>query len=715
MAEPMTTRDLFSPDDNPQQEPSSSSREALAVSKPAVEAAQLRAQLIDWSHRYYVLDAPSVPDAEYDRAFHRLKALETEHPELVVPDSPTQRVGEKPASGFSEVKHERPMLSLDNVFNDDEARDFDRRVRDRLKSEGADGREHLDGVVRYNCEPKLDGIALSLLYENGLLHRAATRGDGYTGEDITLNVRTIHSVPLRLTGQGWPARLEVRGEVLLPRAGFDALNRRQQEAGEKTFVNPRNAAAGALRQLDPRITAARPLVLYAYGVGLVEGGVLPPYHYDVLMRLREWGFKINEHVQVAAGIDEALAYFHRMEVLRPSLPYEMDGIVYKVNDIALQEKLGFVSRAPRWATAHKFPAQEEITELLDVEFQVGRTGAITPVARLKPVFVGGVTVSNATLHNMDEVERMDIRVGDTVILYRAGDVIPKVVGVVLERRPEHARKVELPTACPVCDSPVLKPEGEAIARCTGGLYCPAQRKEAIRHYASRLALNIDKLGEKIIDQLVDTGLVNAIPDIYALDVPVLAALDRMGEKSALNLVESIARSRETTLPRFLYALGIREVGEATALALARHFGRLSSLMTADVEHLQQVPDVGPVVAQSIADFFREPHNRDVITTLQAAGVTFSEGEPQQQSPTPLLLGGKTVVLTGTLTALSREQAKEKLQALGAKVAGSVSKKTTFVVAGEEAGSKLDAARELNIDVWDESRLLAFLREHGVEL
>lgn len=688
----MTTGDLFSPDAEPMSPPG-----------PAAEAARLRKQLADWSHRYYVLDDPSVPDAEYDRAFHRLKQIEHEHPELVTPDSPTQRVGEKPASGFAEVKHALPMLSLDNVFSDDEARDFDRRVRERL-GEAVAG-------VSYNCEPKLDGIALSVLYEDGLLVRAATRGDGYTGEDITLNVRTIPSVPLHLRGGGWPRRLEVRGEVLLPRAGFEAVNRRQLEAGEKTFVNPRNAAAGSLRQLDPKITASRPLVLYAYGVGAVEGGELPARHHDILLRLRDWGFRVNEHIAVADGIEQALAYFHRLEQLRPALPYEIDGIVYKVNDLALQEKLGFVSRAPRWATAHKFPAQEELTELLDVEFQVGRTGAITPVARLKPVFVGGVTVSNATLHNMDEVARMDIRIGDTVIVYRAGDVIPKVVGVVVDRRPAGARAPVLPTQCPVCGSPVEKPEGEAIARCTGGLRCPAQRKEAIRHYASRLAMNIDKLGEKIIDQLVDSGRVKSLQDIYTLTMPELADMERMGEKSAQNLVDAIERSKGTTLQRFLYALGIREVGEATALALARHFGRLENLLVADEARLQRVPDVGPVVAAAIAGFFREPHNRDVVAALQAAGVHWPESDPVEL-PVALPLAGKTFVLTGTLSSMGRDEAKAKLQALGAKVSGSVSKKTAVVVAGEEAGSKLDAARELGVDVWDEARFLAFLEEQG---
>ncbi|MFZ5723929.1 MAG: NAD-dependent DNA ligase LigA [Pseudomonadota bacterium] len=691
----MVNGDLFAP---PGPDP------AGKQDSPAAEAGRLRQQLTDWSYRYYVLDEPSVPDAEYDRAFRRLQQLENEHPELVVPDSPTRRVGEKPVAGFAEVRHDVAMLSLDNVFSDDEARDFDRRVRERLGDESP---------VAYNCEPKLDGIALSVLYEDGLLVRAATRGDGYTGEDITLNVRTIPSVPLHLRGEGWPRRLEVRGEVLLPKAGFEAVNRRAVEAGEKTFVNPRNAAAGSLRQLDPKITAARPLVLYAYGIGLVDGGTLPARHHDILQRLRDWGFRINEHVSVVDGIEGALAYFHRLEALRPSLPYEIDGIVYKVNDIALQERLGFVSRAPRWATAHKFPAQEELTELLDVEFQVGRTGAVTPVARLKPVFVGGVTVSNATLHNMDEVARMDIRIGDTVIVYRAGDVIPKVVGVVPERRPAQTRPVVLPAQCPVCGSPVVKPEGEAIARCTGGLFCAAQRKEALRHYASRLALNIDKLGEKIIDQLVDGGHVKSLPDIYSLTVSQLADMERMGEKSAQNLVDAIERSKATTLQRFLYALGIREVGEATALALARHFGRLAPLMEADEARLQQVPDVGPVVAAAIAGFFRQPHNREIVAALQRAGVHWPEGDPVAHSAATLPLGGRTVVLTGTLSTLGREDAKAKLQALGAKVAGSVSAKTSFVVAGEDAGSKLAKAQELGIEVWDETRFVEFLRAQGV--
>lgn len=672
----------------------------------AAEVDALRLQLEDHAYRYYVLDAPVVSDAEYDRLYHRLKALEAERPDLVTPDSPTQRVGAKPAEGFAEVRHAVAMLSLDNVFNDDEAREFDRRVRERLQAAG------IDAPVAYNCEPKLDGLALSVLYEHGHLVRAATRGDGYTGEDITANVRTIPSVPLRLRGEGWPARLEVRGEVLMPRAGFDEMNRKAQAAGEKVFVNPRNAAAGSLRQLDPSITASRPLVLYAYGTGLVEGGTLPARHHDVLLRLRQWGFKVNEHIAVAEGIDNALAYFQRLHALRPSLPYEIDGIVYKVNEIAWQETLGFVSRAPRWAVAHKFPAQEETTELLDVEFQVGRTGAVTPVARLKPVFVGGVTVSNATLHNMDEVARMDIRVGDTVVVYRAGDVIPKVVGIIPERRPADARAVVMPAQCPVCGSAVVKPDGEAIARCTGGLWCPAQRKEALRHFASRLAMNIDGLGEKIIDQLVDQSLVQTPADLYALTAEQLAALERMGEKSAQNLVDAIAASKATTLRRFLYALGIREVGEATALALATHFGSLPPLLDADEDALKQVPDVGPVVAAAIAGFFRQPHNREVIDALLAAGVHWPDAAPAPAATLPL--AGQTFVLTGTLAAMDRERAKELLQSLGAKVSGSVSAKTRVVVAGEEAGSKLAKARELGVDVWDEPRFLAFLREQGID-
>lgn len=667
------------------------------------EAEALRSSLADYSYRYHVLDAPVVSDAGYDRLFHRLQALETEHPDLVTPDSPTQRVGEKPAAGFAEVQHELPMLSLDNAFSEQDVRGFDRRVRERLGT---------DEVVTYACEPKLDGVAVSTLYLDGLLVRAATRGDGFTGEDITANVRTIPSVPLRLYGTGWPRRLEVRGEVLMPRAGFDELNRLAQETGDKVFVNPRNAAAGSLRQLDPKTTAKRPLEFHVYGVGIFEGGALPGLHHDVLMQLRAWGFKVNPHITTAFGIDAALDYFRQMQIIRPTLPHEVDGVVYKVNGLALQEKLGFLSRSPRWAVAHKFPAQEEMTELLDVEFQVGRTGAITPVARLKPVFVGGVTVSNATLHNMDEIERMDLRIGDTVIVYRAGDVIPKIMGVVSDRRPAHARSVQFPVQCPVCGSDVVRLEGEVIARCTGGLYCPAQRKEAIRHFASRLAMNIDGLGEKIIEQLVDTGLVGSVADLYALTAPQLAALDRMGEKSAQNLADAIAHSKTTTLRRFLYALGIREVGEATALSLAEHFGKLANVVAADESALMQVPDVGPVVARAVTHFFHQEHNRRVIDALRAAGVHWSEHEPVPVNAEILPLTGKTFVLTGTLTGMERALAKEHLRALGAKVAGSVSTKTSVVVAGDAAGSKLAEAQALGIDVWNEERLLAFLREHG---
>jgi DNA ligase (NAD+) len=670
---------------------------------PAAEAADLRRRLAEYSYQYYVLDAPSVPDAEYDRLFRRLQQLEAGHPELVVPESPTQRVGEKPAAGFAEVRHELPMLSLDNVFSDDEARDFDRRVRERLGS---------DAPVAYNGEPKLDGIAMSLLYVGGVLLRAATRGDGYSGEDITANVRTIPSVPLALRGSGWPARLEVRGEVLMPRAAFEAINERARQAGDKLFANPRNAAAGSLRQLDPKVTAQRALDMYAYGVGAVEGGSLPGSHHARLMLLREWGFKVNQHVTLVAGIDEALVYFGKMQAIRAQLPYEIDGIVYKVDDIALQERLGFVSRAPRWAVAHKFPAQEELTELLDVEFQVGRTGAITPVARLAPVHVGGVTVSNATLHNMDEIARLDLRIGDTVIVHRAGDVIPKITGVVADRRPAGARAVHLPAACPVCGAEVVRAEGEAIARCSGGLFCPAQRKESLRHFASRGAMDIEGLGEKLIEQLVDAGLLHSVADIYRLESAQLAALERMGEKSAANLVAAIDRSRATALPRFLFALGIREVGEATALALAQHFGGLDALLAADEEALMQVPDVGPVVASRVAHFFREPHNREVIAALRAAGVHWEEFDPATRPAAQLPLSGMTVVLTGTLS-MDRDRAKALLQQFGAKVAGSVSAKTSIVVAGEAAGSKLAKAQELGIETWDEARFLAFLAEHGV--
>lgn len=663
---------------------------------------QLREQLREHNYRYYVLDEPSVPDAEYDRLFQQLKQLEQQHPELVTPDSPTQRVGDRALDAFAEVTHRVPMLSLDNVFNDDELVAFDRRVRDRLKSVTE---------IEYVCEPKLDGLAVSVLYENGMLVRAATRGDGQTGEDITQNIRTLQSVPLKLIGDGYPSSLEVRGEVFMSKAGFEEMNRRAAEKGEKVFVNPRNAAAGSLRQLDARITAQRPLELYCYGLGFVDGE-LTPHHFDNLQLLKRWGLRINPETRRVTGVEALRQYHDDLLARRNQLPYEIDGIVYKVNALALQKELGFVSRAPRWATAHKFPAQEEMTQLLGVEFQVGRTGALTPVARLKPVFVGGVTVSNATLHNMDEVARMDVRVGDTVIVHRAGDVIPKVVKVVLERRPESTLPILLPTQCPVCGSAIVKPEGEAVARCSGGLYCPAQVKEAIKHFASRKAMDVDGLGDKLVEQLVDLELIAHVSDLYKLEVEAVASMERMGQKSAQNLIDALEKSKATTLPRFLFALGIRDVGEATALTLAQHFGTLDNIRNADEEKLQEASDVGPIVASRIAEFFRQPHNLEIIRALRAMGVHWNEEEPAAREAGAL--DGKTYVLTGTLTRLNRDDAKEYLQQLGAKVAGSVSKNTDVVVAGEKAGSKLKKAEELGIPVIDEDAFIQLLQEHGIQ-
>jgi DNA ligase (NAD+) len=662
------------------------------------EIGQLREELARHNHRYYVLDDPSVPDAEYDRLMRRLRELEAQHPELVTPDSPTQRVGGAALEAFTSVRHEVPMLSLDNVFSEDELRGFDRRVRERLVE---------TGDIRYCCEPKLDGVALSLLYEQGLLVRGATRGDGSSGEDITANVRTIPSIPLRLRGEGWPARLEVRGEVYMPRAGFEAFNRRALDTDGKTFVNPRNAAAGSLRQLDPRITAQRPLEFCAYGVGVSTGG-LPQRQSLLLAQLKEWGLRCSPEVRVADGVAACLAYYEDLLQRRPTLAHDIDGIVFKVDSIALQERLGFVARAPRWAVAHKFPADEEMTRLEDVEFQVGRTGAITPVARLAPVFVGGVTVSNATLHNMDEIERLGLMRGDTVIVRRAGDVIPQVARVVLERRPVDAMPVSLPQQCPACGSPIERLAGEAVARCTGNLLCPAQQREALLHFAARRAMDIDGLGEKVVEQLLAAGLVGDVADLYHLDVGSLALLDRMGRKSAENLVAAIGTSKATTLERFLFALGMREVGEATARALARHFGALEPLLEADATRLQQVPDVGPIVAGHIAAFCADARNRALITRLLEAGVHWPAVEmPSGGGP----LEGASVVLTGTLESMTREAASERLGRLGARMSGSVSAKTRLVVAGPGAGSKLAKAEALGIEVWDEQQLLDYLQAH----
>ncbi|MGL6161814.1 NAD-dependent DNA ligase LigA [Microbulbifer sp.] len=670
-------------------------------------AQELRETLQRANYQYYVLDNPELPDAEYDRRLRELQELEREYPQLATADSPTQRVGAEPLTAFAEVRHAVPMLSLDNAFDEEELLEFDRRVRDRLNT---------GNPVEYACEPKLDGIAISLMYRDGVLERAATRGDGTTGEDITRNVRTVGSVPLRLMENGVlhkvPELLEVRGEIYMPRDGFARLNDEAAKAGEKTFVNPRNAAAGSLRQLDSRITAQRPLELCAYGVGLVEGAALPGRHTEILQQLNRWGFRINSEMAAAKDIQGCIDYYKKLAEKREQLAYDIDGIVFKVNDIGLQRRLGFVARAPRWAMAYKFPAQEEMTELLDVEFQVGRTGAVTPVARLKPVFVGGVTVSNATLHNRDEIERLGVMIGDTVVIRRAGDVIPQVVSVVESRRPKDARAIEFPTHCPVCDSPVESTPGEAVTRCSGGLICSAQRKQAIKHFASRKAMDIDGLGDKLVDQLVEGGLLHSVSGLYHLSLEQLAELPRMGQKSAQNLLDALERSKATTLPKFLYALGIREVGEATARNLARHFGDLDPLARADEEELQQVEDVGPVVAHFVAEFFQQAHAQEEIEALRQAGVHW---EPEERGGEEQPLAGQTWVLTGKLETLSRSEAKDYLQRLGAKVAGSVSANTASVVAGPGAGSKMNKARELDIPILDEDQFLDMLRERGIEI
>ncbi len=666
------------------------------------EVETLRERLENWNYQYYVLDAPTVPDAEYDRCMARLRELEAAHPGLLRPDSPSQRVGGAPLDKFRQVTHEVPMLSLDNAFQAQDLLDFNRRLLDRL----GQGEQALE----FACEPKLDGIAVSLLYRDGVLERGATRGDGTTGEDITHNVRTIPSVPLRLRGDDYPEVLEVRGEIYMPRAGFEELNRRARERGEKTFVNPRNAAAGSLRQLDARITAERPLEMCCYSVGLVQGGALPARHAEVLECLQRWGFRINGESRVVCGIEACEDYYRELAARREQLPYDIDGIVYKVNDLSLQRQLGFVSRAPRWAIARKFPAQEEMTRLLEVEFQVGRTGAITPVARLEPVFVGGVTVSNATLHNADEIERLGVMVGDTVVVRRAGDVIPQVVSVVLDQRPKNARPVVFPTACPVCGSVVEREADEAVMRCMGGLVCPAQQKAAIRHFASRRAMDIEGLGDKLVEQLVDRGLVENVAGLYHLEKAALLGLERMGEKSADNLLAALEQSKRTTLARFIFALGIREVGEATALNLARHFGRWEALAAASEEQLLAVADVGPVVADHLRQFFDSASSMAVVAALRAAGVQWPDLEGTRAEEQPL--AGQTWVVTGKLESMGRDEAKSHLQELGARVAGSVSANTHCVVAGPGAGSKLARATELGVEVIDEEAFLALLGEHG---
>ena len=662
----------------------------------------LRDEIRHHNHRYHVLDDPEIPDAEYDRLVRELQALEGKHPELVTPDSPTQRVGDAPVAAFSTVEHRVPMLSLDNAFSEEELRDFHRRVVERLEL-GEAG----DDLV-YAAEPKLDGAAVSLLYRDGRLARGATRGDGTTGEDVTHNVRTIEAVPLRLLGRGFPAILEVRGEVFMPKDGFATYNERAEAAGEKTFKNPRNAAAGSLRQLDPKLTASRPLDIYVYSVGFVEGGELPAQHSRVLDRLQEWGFKTCPERATVRGIDGCLEYYDRIGRRRDALRYEIDGVVYKVDDLDRQRSLGFVSKAPRWAIAHKFPAQEELTTVRGIEFQVGRTGALTPVARLEPVFVGGVTVSNATLHNIDELHRKDVRVGDTAIVRRAGDVIPEVVSVVEARRPKRTRTVKLPKTCPVCGSLVVRDEGEAVARCSGGLYCAAQRAESLKHFVSRRAMDIEGLGAELIEQLLAAGQIETPADIYALDAERVAALERMGEKSAANLMQAIEVSKATTLQRFLYALGIRLVGEATAAALASHFGNLDAIVTASEEALLEVPDVGPIVAARIRQFFAEKHNLDVVRKLQERGVHWESFEPSTASVEPGPLADKTFVLTGTLSVMTRDEAKSRIQALGGKVTGSVSKKTNFVVHGEKPGSKLAKAQKLGVETLEEPDFLALI-------
>jgi len=665
----------------------------------AQRIAALRSEIEYHNRQYYVYDAPVVPDAEYDRLMRELQALEREHPQLVTPDSPTQRVGDQPLAGFDEVQHRLPMLSLENAFDEEEMGEFERRIRDRLKS--AD-----DETLAYQAEPKLDGLAVSLRYEKGRLVQGATRGDGSRGEDVTGNLRTIKAIPLRLERSDWPEVLEVRGEVFMPKRGFETLNRRAREAGEKPFVNPRNAAAGALRQLDPRITAQRPLNFFAYGFGELSSGPLAETQSACMSKLRNWGLPVSPEGRRVSGVEGCIAYYREILGRRDTLPYDIDGVVFKVDELALQGELGFVSRAPRWAIAYKFPAQEELTRVESIEFQVGRTGAVTPVARLHPIFVGGVTVSNATLHNMDEVERKDVRPGDTVVVRRAGDVIPEVVSVVDLHRANRADPVTLPERCPVCGSEIDKPEGEAVARCSGGLYCPAQRKEALRHFASRKALDIEGLGEKLVDQLVEQGLVNTPAELYGLTLEQLSGLERMAEKSAQNLLDALEKSKRTTLPRFLYALGIREVGEATALALTLHFGNLDAVARADEEALQETPDVGPIVAAHIVAFFRQAHNQQVIEALRQAGLRWPDVAVAKVAERPLR--GKTFVITGTLSR-PRDEIKAELEGLGAKVAGSVSKKTDYLIAGEAAGSKLSKARTLGVCILDEAGLDTLLK------
>ena len=690
----MATNDLFPP-------------EAL-LPDPA-HVAQLRRALHEHAHHYYVEDAPTIPDAAYDRMFQELQAIEAQHPELITPDSPTQRVGGRALEQFASVRHAVPMLSI-RTETDTEAsgaRNFDTRVRREL------GLDEAAPAVAYVAEPKFDGLAMNLRYESGVLVQAATRGDGEVGEDVTQNVRTIGQIPLRLPADA-PSILEVRGEVYMRRDDFETLNQNQRERGQKTFVNPRNAAAGAVRQLDPAIAAQRPLSFFAYGLGEVTqhgaGGPAFGTHYELLQALKIWGFPVSALVGIAQGATELVAYYESIARQRDALPFDIDGVVYKVNSLALQRRMGFVTREPRWAVAHKFPAQEQFTTVLDIDVQVGRTGKLTPVAKLAPVFVGGVTVTNATLHNEDEARRKDVRVGDTVIVRRAGDVIPEVVSVLLDKRQPGATEFTMPRRCPVCGSAAVREEGEVDYRCTGGLFCSAQRKQAILHFAQRRAVEVEGLGEKLVDQLVDGQVIRVLPDLYRLGLTALASLDRMADKSAQNILQALEKSKQTTLPRFLFGLGIRHVGEATAKELARHFGSLDAVMDASLEQLLQVNDIGPIVAQSLRTFFDQPHNREVVEQLRACGVTWQEGPPAPVTPTPLT--GKTFVITGTLPSMSRDEAKDLIEAAGGKVAGSVSKKTTFVVAGAEAGSKLTKAQELGVAVLDEAGLKELLDGHS---
>ncbi|NDV91587.1 NAD-dependent DNA ligase LigA [Alteromonas sp. 345S023] len=675
--------------------------ESLQNARRRIE--ELRTQIAEYNYQYYVQDAPTVPDAQYDRDMQELIALEKAHPQLQSASSPSQKVGGQALSAFEQVTHEVPMLSLDNAFDETTLLAFEKRVSDRLKD---------TRVLHFSCEPKLDGLAVSILYENGQLVRAATRGDGQVGENITANVRTIANVPLSLRGTNWPERVEVRGEVFMPKKGFEKLNEQQKQAGAKVFANPRNAAAGSLRQLDSKITAKRPLMFYAYSLGLVSPSdfSLPSLHSQRLETLAQWGIPLCPDIDTAKGAKGCLDYYQLILTKRDNLPYDIDGVVFKVNDIELQQQLGFVARAPRWAIAQKFPAQEEVTRLLDVEFQVGRTGAITPVARLEPVFVGGVTVSNATLHNQDEIERLGVKVGDYVIIRRAGDVIPQVVSVVEVKRNGAERDIVFPSTCPVCDSNVEKLADEAVARCTGGLICAAQRKQALKHFASRKAFDIDGLGDKLVEQLVDADLVHSPADFFTLTVEALIGLERMAEKSAVKLLNALEASKTTTLAKFLYALGIREVGEATAANLAQHFTTLNAIRSANLEDLVAVSDVGEIVATHIHNFFNEDHNIEVIEALINVGIHWPDIEKKSAGES-LPLEGQTCVITGTLSTMGRSDAKAKLQLLGAKVAGSVSKNTDFLVAGEKAGSKLTKAQDLNVAVWDEDALVAFLAEH----